>query len=521
MSDAHDTRGEPRAQPASSPAALPADVSATPTRRRLLAGIGAGLGAGAAGLLTGGVPGAAQAAGPSASGHYETDVIVVGAGYAGLACARALVAAGRQVLVLEGRDRVGGRCWNQSLPAPWDRYVVEGGAEFIGPTQTRMYELVQQLGLRTFPAYDTGKLVSWANGRRTTYSGVLPTFNLLATGEIALAMLKLDELAKKVPLDAPWTADKAAEWDALSVQTWIDRNLLSRDAKSLLRLAVLSLLSTEPADISFLYLLQYIHSGGGLTLLLSTSGGAQQDRIVGGSQAIANAMGQSLAGRIVFRAAARTIRQDATGVTVAGDGFTVRGQRVVVAMAPWMAGRMNYEPLDGPTQVRLQLMQRVPMGSAWKVQCIYDRPFWREAGLAGQVTSDDFLPKIVFDNTPSEPGAPGVIMAFIDGQDARKASLMTPAARRQNVVEALARYFGPQAANPLGYMETNWQAENFTGGAPVGIFPPGVLTGFGPALRAPIGRLHWAGTETATVWTGYMEGAVRSGERAAQEVLAG
>lgn len=492
--------------------------STSPSRRRMLAGLTASA---AATLIPAGREGLANAAtGPSAFGQYDTDVVVIGGGYSGLACARALVAAGRQVLVLEARDRVGGRCWNQNLPAPYNRFIVEGGAEFIGPTQDRMYALVKELGLSTFPAYDTGKLVNINNGKRSTYSGVLPWTNLLSTGEVGVALLTLEALAKQVPLDAPWTATKAAEWDGQSMQTWMDRNLLTRDAKTLLRLAVLSLLSVEPRDASFLFMLHYIHSGGGLISLLSTSGGAQQDRIVGGSQAIALGMANRLSGRLLFNAAVHSVKQDANGIAVAGDGFVVRAQHAVVAMAPWMASRISYAPLDGPTQVRLQMMQRVPMGSAWKVHCVYERPFWRDDGLSGQVTSDAYLPKIVFDNTPPEAGAPGVIMAFIDGQDARDAAFMTPAARKKNVLDALTVYFGTKAANPVAYMEHSWQAENFSGGGPTGVFPPGVLTGFGKSLRTPVGRLHWAGTETSTVWTGYMEGAVRSGERAAQEILA-
>ncbi|HET7798396.1 MAG TPA: FAD-dependent oxidoreductase, partial [Nevskia sp.] len=257
-----------------------------------------------------------------------------------------------------------------------------------------------------------------------------------------------------------------------------------------------------------------------LDLLLDTEGGAQQDRIVGGSQAIALAMAQSLGPVIRYRAAVQAIEQDGSGVTVRGEGFTVRARRVIVAMSPWMAGRMRISPLDGPLQARQQLSQRVPMGSIWKVHAIYPTPFWRAAGLNGQVTSDAFLPKLTFDNTPPEPGAPGVMMGFIDGQDARDAVLMTPAARRAAVLEAFVAYFGPQAANPTGYLEMNWQGEEYSAGGPTGVFPPGVLTAYRGALRDPIGRIHWAGTETATVWSGYMDGAVRSGERAAAEVLA-
>lgn len=488
----------------------------TPSRRRLLGGLTAS----AAATLLPSVPATAQAAEGGPSGQLDTEVVVVGGGYSGLAAARALAAAGKQVLLLEARDRPGGRCLNQNLPAPYNRYVVEGGAEFIGPTQDRMYQLVQQLGLQTHPTYNTGKLVNITGGRRTTYSGVLPLANLLAAGEAGIAIVKLEALANQVPLDAPWTAPKANEWDAITVQTWIDRNIFTADAKNLLRAAVISLLSAEPRDISFLHLLLYIRAGGGLTSLLSAGGGAQQDRIVGGSQLIAIGLARELGNRVLYRAAVHTVTQDASGIEVAGDGFKVRAQRAIIAMSPAQAARLTYAPLDGPTQARQQLMQRVPMGSIMKVQAVYDRPFWRDDGLNGQVTSDAWLPKVTFDNTPPEAGAPGVLLGFLDGQDARDAVLLAPEERKRQVIQAYVAYFGAKAANPRAYIEMNWQAENFSLGGPTGHFPPGVLTAYGPTLRAPIGRLHWAGTETATVWTGYMEGAVRSGERAAQEVLA-
>jgi monoamine oxidase len=153
-------------------------------------------------------------------------VVVIGGGYAGLACARALVAAGRQVVLLEARDRVGGRCQNQKLPAPYDRFVVSAGAEFLGPTQDRMYALAKEFGIATTPVFDTGKLVNITRGKRSTYTGVLPTSNLLATGDAGLALLSLDSMANKVPLDAPWNAPKAAEWDSQSFQTWMDKSIL-------------------------------------------------------------------------------------------------------------------------------------------------------------------------------------------------------------------------------------------------------------------------------------------------------
>lgn len=489
-------------------------MSDTITRRRLLAGLAAGS---AAPLL--GLPQLAAAATTNAVGELAADFVVIGGGYSGLACARLLRQQGRSVILLEARNRVGGRCVNQRLPAPYDRYVVEGGAEFIGPTQDRMYALARELGVQTFPAYNTGMLVDYENGRRTTYTGRIPPGALGGAAEAAVALERLNLMAKEVPLDTPWTATYADRWDKLTVQAWIDQNIVSDAAKKLLTLATIAVFSAEPRELSFLYFLHYVHAAGDLNYLLDTAGGAQQDRLVGGSQAIALAMAAQLGDVIKYNSPVRSVTQGASNVVVAGDGYRVTAQKVVVAMSPTLAGRIRFAPLAPGLQLRQQLAQRVPMGSIWKVHAIYPTPFWRAAGLNGQVTSDAYLAKVTFDNTPPELGAPGVMMGFIDGQDAREACAMSPEARRANVIESFVTYFGEQARNPVGYLEMNWQAEEYSGGGPTGTFPPGVLTAYRGALRDPVGRVYWAGTETSTVWSGYMDGAVRSGERAARQVL--
>jgi len=487
-------------------------------RRHWLGGVGASA---AATVLSSAATPAQAATTGGLSGDINTQVVVIGGGYSGLASALALKAAGKDVLLLEARNRPGGRCLNQALPAPWSHLSVEAGATYLAPTQTRMRELAQEFGLTLYPTYTTGKLVSHLRGRRSTYSGVIPTGNLFAAGEAGIALLKLDSLAKQIDPNAPWLHDKAAEYDSQTMQNWMDKNLISNDAKNLLRLAVLALISCEPREVSFLFMLLYIRNGESLTTLLGTTGGAQQDRVVGGSQRIALGMASKLGSRLIYNTPVRNIEQTPTGILVSGEGFTVNAQHAVMAMSPWMAGRVNYDgALDGAMQQRLQLMQRMPMGTIWKTQCVYDRPFWRDDGLNGQVTSDAFITKATFDNTPFEAGAPGVMMGFIDGQDAVDACLLSQAERKAKVVEALTAYFGPKAASPIAYLESNWQAANFSSGGPTSYCGPGVLTALGPALRKTTGRLHWAGTETATAWLGYMEGAVRAGERAAQDVLA-
>lgn len=462
---------------------------------------------------------------PPPQGERTADVVLVGAGYSGLACARKLLAQGLDVLVLEGRDRVGGRCWNQGLPPRYGKYVVEGGAAFIRPTQDRMYALAKEFGIGTYPAYDNGKMVYYAKGKATPYSGPLPPAHPATLIEVQNAITNLDNMAKKVPRSKPWTAPDAASWDAQTAQDWVNANIMAQDARDLIALAIRSVFSAEPSAISLLYALFYIHSAGGLDHLLETQTGAQKDRIQDGSQSIAIAMGKDLGSRILFNATVRRVDQTADSITVSGDGFSVTAQHAIIAMSPWPAGRLHYTPLNddstplsGLMQTRLQMMRRRPMGTIWKVHCVYPTPFWRAAGLNGQVTSDAFLPRVTFDDTPNGDGAPGVMMGIIDGQLARDALMMARDERRANVIKAFTAYFGRDAANPVAYLETNWQAGDFSDCGRVGIAPPGVLTTYTSALSAPIGRLHWAGTETALIWSGYMEGAVRSGERVVNEV---
>jgi monoamine oxidase len=247
------------------------------------------------------------------------------------------------------------------------------------------------------------------------------------------------------------------------------------------------------------------------------AGGAQDFRVKGGTQGIAIALARRLRGRVLLNHPVRRITQDRGGATVYTDQVSVRAKRVIVAIPPNLAGRILYEP--GLTALRTQLMQRMPVGSLIKTIAVYDRPFWRGEGLNGQANSDQGPVKVTFDASP-ENGRPGVLLGFVDGDDARALSDLPLRERRRQAIASYVRYFGDRAARPRLYIDQVWDRETYTGGCPVGIMPPGVMTEYGPALRRPCGHIHWAGTETATVWTGYMDGAVQSGERAAGEVLA-
>jgi monoamine oxidase len=490
------------------------------SRRRLL---GSGAAAGAGALLAGApeADAATKRKPKKTAKALKADVCVVGGGISGLTAARTLHQAGKSVIVLEARDRVGGRCYSRPITGASD--VANMGATFVGPTQTHVLALMGELGIPKFDVYSTGKLLWYETGKLTPYTGLVPPANnpvaVVELGEITLP--QIDKMAATVPTDTPWTAPNALEWDSMTVATWIAQTVGSGDGQKILNLAVEAILSVEPQDISMLYFLWYINTAGGIDPLVGNAGtGAAQDfRVQGGTQLISVKMAQQLGlgKRVLLNEPVRQINQGAKGATVVADGVTVDCQQVIVAIPPNLAGKIAYTP--NVTAMRMQLTQRVPIGSLIKTIAVYDTPFWRAEGLNGQVTSDEGPVKAMFDASPAS-GTPGVLLGFIDGDDARALDDTPPAARQAAALKSYVNYFGEKAANPIQYLDQVWAQEIYTGGCPVGVTPPGVLTEYGPAFRAPVGRIHWAGTETADVWAGYMDGGVQAGQRAAAEVQA-
>ena len=499
------------------------------SRRGLIGGAAAG---GAAAALPGAAEARKRGRGPR---RRKARVVVVGAGLAGLSAARKLVDSGvGSVLVLEARDRVGGRTFTQTVcGVPFDvgGQWIKTQAGVYGFAQERITSLSKSLGVETFKSYYTGENVFYRDGERTRYDPTLaqelPPDQSFP--EVAAAIVQADSLATGasagagtpktgpgISPDTPWDSARAAEFDGQTVETWKQANLVSKRAKDLLDLGVVATLACEPRDVSLLWFLFYIASADSLENLISTPQGAQESRFVGGSQQVSTRMAKALGKRVIRRSPVRRIVQGRRGVRVESDRAIVSAQRVIVAIPPALAGEIDYRPrLPG---VRAQLTQRFPMGSVVKCQAMYERPFWRDEGLTGWAISDKGPVRLTFDNTPPS-GAPGVLLGFVEGQEARDLTGRPAAERRTAVLESFARYFGEGARSPVEYVEHNWLEERWSRGCYGGFSPPGVLTGFGPVLRPPIGRIHWAGTETATRWAGYMDGAVQSGERAAAEVL--
>ena len=443
----------------------------------------------------------------------EAEHLVVGAGFAGLSAARALVAKGRTVAVLEARDRVGGRVYTKTLD---DGTPVDLGGQWVGPTQDRLYALAKEVGVATFATYGEGHNLLWLAGKKKTYKGTIPSVAPLPLLNLGWAMSRMDALAKTVNLEAPWETPNAAELDAQTLASMVGRHVHFYTARELLKVGLEAVFAADAADISLLHAAFYVKSGGGLERLLGVANGAQQDRFEGGAQPIADRLAATLGDAVHLSCPVREIVTTADGVEVRGDGFVARGRRVIVAVPPTLAGRIRYSP--ALPAARDQLTQRMPMGSVIKCMAVYDTPFWRDDGLSGQAVSDLGPVQTTFDNSPPG-GKPGVLLGFVEANSARLLARMSEEARRAEVLTCFARYFGDRAKAPRAYVDKSWADDEWSRGCYAAYMPPGVWTSYGRALTAPIGRIHWAGTETSPVWNGYIEGALASGERAAREVL--
>src|SRR5579875_3529160 len=498
------------------------------TRRRFVAGT---LATGAAVA----VPSGAQAA----TGHRRrrsrgsgsirrADVAIVGAGYAGLTAAREIARAGRSVVVVEARDRVGGRAWNHDLGGG---QVSERGATFVGPTQDHVIALAKAMGVSLFDTYDTGNDLYLNAPERLTYSDTSPTGTAppdpTILAEMATVIERLDQMSTQVPVDAPWEAANAAEYESYTLDRWIKENSATPRFQALVPVATRPIFGAEPRELPLLFVLFYIAASGNETnpgtfeRNFDTRNGAQQWRMVGGSQLVAIRIAAQLGRDVVLDSPARRIVQDRGGVTVYSDRVTVKARQAIVAIPPALAARIDYEPIL-PFQ-RDQLTQRYGQGTLTKVAAVYETPFWRADGYTGQVIDVGGFPvSVSFDDSPPSASAergPGVLFGFVGGDAARSYAALSPSARRQAVLSQYARWYGSKALSATAFFDTQWSAQQWTRGCPVGIPATGALLAYGPWLRQPVGRIHWAGTETSTYWNGYMDGAVRSGERAAGEVL--
>jgi monoamine oxidase len=488
------------------------------TRRTLLGG--AALGGLAAGGLTTGVLTEPAFAGRLGPLPRTADVVVVGGGISGLVTAHRLASRGADVCLVEARGRVGGRVLNHRLDSGG---VIESGGAFVGPTQHHIRQLARQLGVREFEEHTEGSSVyiSSTTGR-LEYQGTVPPDPTILP-DAAVLLDRINSYAAEIPVDAPWRHPRAAEWDAITLREWIMANAVNGEGVSnLIECWTQPGFGAEPAELSFLYVLWYVACSGNERHVgtfernSETTGGAQERRYVGGSQLIPLRLARRLGDVVALRAPVhRIVQRDGHAVVHTGRG-RVRAKRVVVACPPPLVLDIDWEP-QLPRR-RARLLRHLDMGRLMKCDAVYETPFWRADGLNGFGLNDSGPVRVAFDNCPRS-GEPGVLLAFVGGDTWRQYGVRSRAERRQAVLQGFAAMFGDRALHPIEYAEHDWYDDAWTRGGPVANYAPGTMTAYGPAIRRPFGRVHWAGTETSTYWTGYMDGAVRAGKRAALEVL--
>jgi len=443
----------------------------------------------------------------------QVDVVVLGAGLSGLTAARRLAERGHSVAVLEARDRVGGRNFYSDIGT----HKFELGGQFVGPTQTAAKALVSELGLHLRPVFTDAKKIWELRHQRLEFAGDVPPLPWGTLFDLPHLMGKIDALAAQVGATAPWNTRGAGDLDAMTVADYVAAHAFTQNTIDLVSCSTRAVFGAEPDELSLLFLANYTAQGDSLEMLTNTKGGAQDSIIIGGSQQMSQRLAERLHGGVHLGEPARALRQDDDGVEVIGEsGLRIRARFAVVAMPPSAANLIVFDPVL--PHVRRELQTRAPMGRYYKVIVTYPTPFWRADGFSAEVASTRGPIIAAYDDDPGD--GTGAILGFIGGDAAYVWSEMTPQAQRDSVLNCLARWFGPQALQPTGYGFNNWAEQIYTGGAPVTILAPGVLSRCGRALREPCGRIHWAGTEAAEKWTGYMDGAIRAGDAAAAVVHA-
>ena len=445
----------------------------------------------------------------------EADVAVVGAGAAGLAAAARLVGEGREVVVLEARDRVGGRLWNTEIGGEAN----ELGGEWVAPYHARLHELLPDLGIELFPAYREGDDVYVDEaGRAHRHSGDETGMSSASARALKEADEKLDALAKELDPEAPWEHSRARELDTITFDEWLRSEVADEEARDNLASYLADGFLTKPAHAFSLLQGLWAIAGAGGTYELFAAEQCLAYRVVGGSQLLPSRLADRLGERVVLETPVRGVRWWESGVALDAAGVSVRASAAIVAIPPNLVDAIRFEPALPPWRMRLQ--QAASQGSVTKYLAVYDEPFWRADGLSGEGFAPHQLVRELYDNSPPS-GAVGVLCTFLPGEQADEVGRMSEAARRAAILEGMAKFVGPHALEATELIETDWAAEEWTRGAYAASFGIGGLIRFGPDLRRPVGPIHWACSDIAGRGHMHMEGAVRSGEAAAEEVLAG
>lgn len=446
--------------------------------------------------------------------QHTAQVVIIGGGFSGIAAAKKLHQAGVSFLVLEARERLGGRVYTKQFE---QGYYLDFGGQWIGPTQDRMYELCKEHGLSYFETYNQGKNILDLGTKLKTYRGTIPKLDIFSLLNLDWLIRKLEKLARQIDPTAPWNHPKAKAFDSQNLEHFLQANSKTNACYQVIRLGCETIFACDPHEISLLHALFYIRSGTSLECLINVKGGAQQDRIKGGMQTLVEAMAKPFLNQILFQYPAQQIHYSENGVEILGEGFSISASKVILAVPPPLLAQIEFSP--ALPEAKAKLLQSYRMGRVAKCFMIYDKPFWRELGFSGQSVSDDKTPfQAFYDCSPADAGK-GILMGFVVGSRADRFFDKTKTARKEEMTSVLTRYFGEKAKDALAYEEFSMTDEVWSKGCYAGLMKADAWTTFQDAYRQSLPPLYFAGTEAATKWHGYIEGAVHAGENAASEVI--
>lgn len=505
----------------------------------------------------------------------QRHVCIVGAGLAGISAAQALARYKCKVTVLEASERVGGRTLSATLSS--SPCSVDHGGQWIGARHSTLLKLCLRQGIVLHPQFAKGRKTIQLQDAVATYTGLVPnaSVSVLLDAQVIIWILGAMQWALKLLWFARWA-------DSLTVAEFCQRHMWTAGGQSLVRIVVQAVLGQEPEHVSLLSLLRDVHGGGGSIEEMSDTGpgSLQAWTMIGGAQQLSHGLVREITAQpgctVLLRQAVTKISANLSPCASSAvlidceNGSQVSCDYVIVAVPPPLHRHIRYSP--PLSESRTMLHSRIQMGSIIKSVAVYKRAFWRVCGHSGEVICDTAYPHSkgrraafnVFDNslplasaarssaTPSNAalgclvsslGSSGtlsphesevlvpMLVIFINGSKAKEYAGKSREERKEVVLAQLVEWFGPEAATPVEYIERDWTSNRWSEGCPLASCAPGILSAFGLSrtLAEPewevvgpggtaVHKLHFAGTETSAVSTGFMDGALRSGERAALQV---
>jgi putrescine oxidase len=441
------------------------------------------------------------------------DVVIIGAGAAGLTAANDLKRAGLSVAVLEARDRVGGRLHTDVI----DGAMLEIGGQWVSPDQTALKDTLAELGLETYPRYREGDSVYIGpDGTLTRFTGdIFPVRP--ETEKVMVELIEtLDRLVAQVDPDKPWETPDAEALDSISFEQWLRERTDDAEAVDNIALFIAGAMLTKPPHaFSALQALLMAASAGSFSHLVDADF-ILDERVVGGLQQVPILLAERLGDDVFLGQPVRTLQWGDDGVTVIADGMTVRARFAILAHAPVLYSRISFVP---PLPRRQhQLHQHISMGYVIKVHAVYDRPFWRDKGLSGTAFSPYELSHEAYDNT-NDGDERGTLVGFVSDEKADRVLALPAEERQELILESLSHYYGEEAKHPVVYYESDWGTEEWTRGAYAASFDLGGLHRYGPDQRTPVGPISFACSDMAGAGYQHVDGAIRMGHEAAAALV--